>query len=114
MVLFPTKFSPEQLNGVRALQHKEREDCFQQLVGDGLRHSFGAANTHVSTTRSKDGSIDMWIERGESAPPFDSLPTPIIVECKNHLEDDVKDLKANVLAGWYTVREVLERAAKKG
>ncbi|MBF0284440.1 MAG: hypothetical protein HQL51_08270 [Magnetococcales bacterium] len=114
MALFPPKFSPDLLMGARALQHAEREDRFQQLVGDGLRNSFGAANTHVSTTRSKDGSIDVWVEGGERVPLFDSLPTPIIVECKDHLEDDVKDLEANVLSGWYTVKEVLDRAAKKG
>ena len=115
MLPFPEAFDPTVFAGVRARQFLRREDLFQQLVGDGLRELRWGLGVHVSTTRGKDGSIDVFVEPtaadGDHCLP--ELPKPLIVECKDHDEAGAS-LRKNLFAAWDGVAETLERQASKG
>lgn len=68
----------------------------------------------VSPTKGRDGSIDAFVEDGANLPaPFQQLPLPLILEAKYH-DEEVKDLRGNILAGWTQVRSTLEKAAQAG
>ena len=102
----------QSLNGLRARQFTRREDAFQQLVGDALLCSGGNYVT-VAPTKGQDGSIDVFVERGcQLAGPFEGLPAPMIVECKDH-DDSLGHVAGNVLAGWGAVEAKLRKQAKK-
>jgi hypothetical protein len=110
---FPTRFSPDPLTGPRAAQLRSREDAFQQLVGDWVRVACPGAGW-MGPTRGQDGAIDGFVSAGGGEhPPFDVLPGPIVVECKDH-DDTLSGVRRNVLQGWASVEEALVRAADGG
>jgi hypothetical protein len=57
---FPTQFLPDSFGGPRAEQCPNREDTFQQLVGDALREEWGS-NVFVAPTKGRDGGIDAYV-----------------------------------------------------
>lgn len=112
---FGQTFCPGDLRGWRAAQFEDREDRFQQLVGDGLREAHGAS-AHVSPTLGRDGSIDAWVESPvEGCGLLGNLEGPVIIECKDHRPQAnwAKTWK-NVLGGWNDVRAKLLEQAKVG
>jgi hypothetical protein len=111
--VFPNKFDLASLSGCRATSFSKREDAFQQLVGEALQLAVGV-RAHVASTKGRDGSIDVWVERihGTSS-PFTRLPGPIIVECKDH-DDSLSNFISNVFSGWRKVEQKLKGEAKKG
>ena len=112
MKTFPNHFSLRSLLGYRARQHPKREDAFQQLVGDGLREE-RPGEVSVAPTKGADGSIDAFVELGDSAARYLRLPSPLIVECKDH-DDELADVTRNVREGWAKMVQKLRRKAEQG
>jgi hypothetical protein len=112
---FGQSFSPGHLCGWRAKQFTEREDCFQQLIGDAVREVHGA-DAHVSPTLGRDGSIDAWVEQPDaSCNLLGGLDGPVIIECKDHQEQSTWPATwRNILAGWDKVRAKLQTQAEGG
>ncbi len=112
---FSPTFSPTELRGWRARQFSDREDCFQQLVGDALREVHGPG-VHVSATRGRDGSIDAWVEQPlPGCAVLGGLEGPVIVECKDHEQKpEWPTTWRNIQAGWRIVQNKLERQAAGG
>jgi arsenate reductase-like glutaredoxin family protein len=109
---FPNHFRPAALRGYRAREHTEREDAFQQLVGDGLREDRGGDSV-VAPTKGADGSIDAFVPARGEPDPYLLLPTPLIVECKDH-DDELADVTRNVRAGWAKMEKKLRPKAEEG
>lgn len=110
---FPDRFDPYDWPGPRARAHRQREDAFQQLVGQAVQETLGL-RAHVAATAGRDGSIDIYVEddaAGERA--FQGWPLPLILECKDH-DEGGRDLAKNIQTGWRTVREKLARQAAAG
>jgi hypothetical protein len=112
---FGLSFSPDELCGWRAKLFTEREDQFQQLIGDAL-HEVHGATVHLSPTLGRDGSIDAWIEQPVSGCDLlSNLNGPVIIECKDHKMQPTWDATwRNIQAGWGTVRKKLEQQAAEG
>ena len=112
---FSPTFSPTELCGWRARQFAEREDCFQQLLGDAFREVHGLA-VHVSPTRGRDGSIDIWVEQPlPECPLLGGVQGPVIIECKDHEQKpEWPSTWRNIQAGWRAVQSKLERQADGG
>jgi hypothetical protein len=112
---FSPVFSPDELRGWRGRQLSEREDCFQQLLGDALREAHGRA-VHVAPTLGRDGSIDAWIEQvSPDCTLLRNLECPIIIECKDHQQKpDWATTWRNIRAGWSRVRVKLRERADTG
>ena len=112
---FSPTFSPNELRGWRARYFSDREDCFQQLVGDALRDVHGPG-VHVSPTRGRDGSIDAWVEEPlPGCAVLGGLEGPVIVECKDHEQKpEWPTTWRNIKAGWRIVQSKLERQAAGG
>ncbi|NTW69946.1 MAG: hypothetical protein HGB23_08900 [Chlorobiaceae bacterium] len=111
-MLFPLRFDPSALQGPRAIQHPNRPDAFQQLVGDVLREEFGF-RVSVSPTKGKDGAIDAFIDDRNDDSALANLPAPQIIECKDH-DDSCKDFLDNINQGWYSVADKLQKQAALG
>ncbi len=112
---FPPTFLPSDLLGWRAQHFAAREDRFQQLIGDAFREVHGPS-VHVSNTRGPDGSIDVWIEQPKrDCAIIGQLEGPVIVECKDHEQKpEWPNTWRNIRAGWYQVRDKLNRQAEVG
>jgi hypothetical protein len=112
-MIFPNHFRPQEWKGSRGAEHPRREDAFQQLIGDGLRELVGV-RAHISPTRGRDGSIDAFVDAGESSSErLLGLPPPLIVECKDH-DDGALQLTRNIEQGLSRVEEKLARQASLG
>ena len=110
---FPNKFDLASLSGPRSKAFSERQDAFQQLIGDALQFAAGPG-AHVASTKGPDGSIDAWVGTGPDTPsPLQGLPAPIVVECKDH-DDTLRNWAENVYGGWSKVRTKLKNASAKG
>ena len=101
------------MRGPQSKIFTDREDLFQQLVGEGLQFA-SAFRAHISATKGRDGSIDAFIEIPIQAPsPFSDLTAPTIVECKDH-DDRQPNFIRNVNAGWRKVEDKLRRESEAG
>ncbi len=110
---FNLKFRPQDFKGPLARHIADREDLFQQVVGDLFRELF-PERVSVTATKGRDGAIDGFIEEFcDSEESFFGLRAPIIVECKDH-DDSLGTVTRNVEAGWQKVKEKLARQAEKG
>ena len=110
---FPNKFDLASLSGPRSKAFSQREDAFQQLIGEALQFA-GGPGAHVAATKGPDGSIDAWVETGPENPsPLQGLPAPIVVECKDH-DDTLRNWAQNVSTGWSKVLTKLKNASAKG
>ena len=108
---FPNKFDLASLSGPRSKAFSERQDAFQQLIGDALQFAAGPG-AHVASTKGPDGSIDAWVGTGPDTPsPLQGLPAPIVVECKDH-DDTLRNWAENVYGGWSKVRTKLKNASR--
>jgi len=112
---FGQSFSPADLCGWRAKEFREREDSFQQLIGDAL-HEVHGATAHVSPTLGRDGSIDAWVEQPvSSCNLLGNLDGPVIIECKDHQTQPTWPITwRNILAGWGKVSIKLKDQAEEG
>lgn len=115
LTAFGQSFSPDDLSGWRGKQFADREDRFQQLVGDALREVHGAG-AHVSPTLGRDGSIDAWVELPNACCDLlGELDGPVIIECKDHQSQPIWSTTwRNVLTGWSKVRTKLQAQASSG
>ncbi|WP_437996878.1 hypothetical protein WMF26_39015 [Sorangium sp. So ce185] len=106
-------FSNRTWTGPRSGEFQQREDAFQQLVGDLLQETLGPW-VRVMPTKGRDGSIDAFI-KDNARLPFDpvELPGPIIVECKDN-DDSRPRVRDNVVAGWKKVAQKLTQQAAEG
>jgi hypothetical protein len=99
---FPSRFAPTTWRGLRAQEHPDRADAFQQLIGDGLKAVYGT-RAHVMPTAGGDGSIDAWFEPTATEPSHVfELPLPAIVERKDH-DDALPHFVRNMKQGWARV-----------
>ena len=112
---FGRDFSPRDLSGWRGEQFTDRQDCFQQLVGDALLEIHGG-DAHVSPTLGRDGSIDAWVEQpAADCDLLGNLENPVIIECKDHQASaNWAATWKNVLTGWGNVRTKLQDQANAG
>lgn len=110
---FSPTYVPDEMMGYAANHHPERDDRFQQLVGALLLQQYGN-DTHLSTTRGRDGSIDAYVESATT--PVKGLcahlATPIIVECKDH--ETGANTFNNVLQGWRAMETKLLTQEQNG
>jgi hypothetical protein len=110
---FPTHFIPDLFGGPRAQQCPNREDMFQQLVGDALREEWGS-NAFVAPTKGRDGAIDAYVADTSNAfASVHGVPVPAIIECKDH-DDRLPRAGSNITAGWKTVEKKLLEQASNG
>jgi hypothetical protein len=112
-LVFPNQFQFKAFTGPRGRSFSEREDAFQQLVGDALRAAIGSG-VFVAPTRGQDGSIDAYVVQSSAlAGPFAGLPSPFIVECKDH-DDTLINVARNILSAWGDVQSKLQKQADAG
>ncbi len=107
---FPTNFNLAQMDGAGAKEFDNRSDAFQQLIGDGILSMSG----HSYPTKGQDGSIDCFLDMDAGLfRPFEKVPLPAIVECKDH-DDTLQGLEKNITNGWEKVKSKLSAQAAKG
>ncbi len=111
--LFPTRFSLDWLRGPRTAAFSEREDAFQQLVGDALREERQGIGVFIAPTQGRDGSIDAFVEPQFEGDSCLQLSLPLIVECKDH-DDQRAQLTRNYQQGWRKTRDKLQKYAEEG
>jgi hypothetical protein len=110
---FPTHFLPDSFGGPRAEQCPNREDAFQQLVGDGLRAEWGG-NVFVAPTKGRDGGIDAFVTgSADASASVHGVPMPAVIECKDH-DDQLPRFVFNITAGWSAVEKKLLEQANNG
>jgi len=110
---FSSHFALDKLRGPSAIEFENREDAFQQLLGDGLMAMTGSS-AHSYPTKGQDGGIDSFLESGASLTEcFKEISLPCIIECKDH-DDTLPNISENILAGWQKVRGKLARRAAEG
>ncbi len=110
---FPEHFQHRSWNGIRARAFPEREDAFQQLVGDVLREA-APGQAIIVPTAGPDGSIDAYLESpADLSYLFPGAGYPLIVECKDN--DDGRDsVGTNITSAWSKVEQKLRQKAKEG
>lgn len=110
---FPEHFQHRSWNGIRVRAFPEREDAFQQLVGDVLREA-APGQAIIVPTAGPDGSIDAYLESpADLSYLFPGAGYPLIVECKDN--DDGRDsVGTNITSAWSKVEQKLRQKAKEG
>ncbi len=110
---FPQHFSPDDLKGRSSQHHSEREDLFQQLAGELLQLQY-PGKAHVSATRGRDGSIDIYVDVSDSVTTglCEHLTGPVIVECKDH--EKGPNTVTNIRQGWAGMEKKLQKQAEDG